>query len=189
VKEDGTILDDGGFPISQAPGSQRRPDVTWTGRRYHVVWGDDRSGTFDIYGARVRSNGAVVDPDGIPISTARGEQTLPRVAHLQSRSLVVWDDTRSGNHRIRGARLDEEGRVLERSGFALSRRDLPNEFFPDVAAGGDRFFTAYAAEVEYSPFGTHFVLGTRVRQDTRVQDSPALVLTLVPDTAASPPAR
>jgi hypothetical protein len=189
VKEDGTILDDGGFPISQAAGSQRRPDVTWTGRRYHVVWGDDRSGTFDIYGARVRSNGTVEDPAGIPISTAPGEQTLPRVAHHESKSLVVWDDTRSGNHRIRGARLGENGRVWDSSGFAISQGDLPNEFFPDVAYGDDRFFTAYAAEVEYSPFGTHFVLGTRVRHDARVQDSPALVLTRVPGTAPSAPSR
>ncbi|WP_241758598.1 hypothetical protein [Pyxidicoccus parkwayensis] len=114
LQEDGTLLDAGGFPISQAPGSQRRPDVTWTGRRYHVVWGDDRNGTFDIYGARVRSNGTVEDPAGIAISTASGEQTLPRVAHHESKSLVVWDDTRDGPHRIWGARLGEDGSVWDR---------------------------------------------------------------------------
>lgn len=190
LKEDGTVLDaGGGFPISVAEGSQRRPAVTWTGRRYHVVWSDDRSGAFDIYGARVRSNGTVDDPAGIPISTAPGEQTMPRVAHHNAKSLVVWDDTRGGAHRIWGARLGEDGSVWDPAGFPISQGDLPSESSPDVAYGNDRFFTAYVGQEAYAPFGTGFILGTRVKHDTQVKDSPALVLTLEPETPSASLAR
>ena len=113
VTEDGEILDGDGFPISQESGAQRMPDVAWSGRRFHVVWSDTRNGDADIFGARVRPNGTVDDPDGIPISTASGEQTDPSVAHDDALSLVAWTDARSGSHRIRGARLEEDGDVRD----------------------------------------------------------------------------
>ncbi|WP_338864743.1 hypothetical protein [Myxococcus stipitatus] len=180
VKEDGTILDDDGFPISTAPGAQRTPDVTWTGRRYHVVWSDNRDGDPDIFGARVYGNGAVEDPDGIPISTASGDQTEPRIAHHNAKSLVVWDDTRTGAHRIFGARFGEDGRVWDPTGFAISQGDEPQEFLPDVAYGGGQFFTAYAGADAFEPFEPRFILGTRVNHQAEVTDIPALLLTREP---------
>ncbi|MFP2923708.1 hypothetical protein ACLESO_00560 [Pyxidicoccus sp. 3LG] len=181
VTEGGTVLDGEGFPIAAAPGAQRFPDVTWSGRRYHVVWSDTRNGSVDIFGARVRPDGSVEDPDGIPISTAPGEQNFPRVAHHNSKSLVVWDDTRDGSHRIWGARLGEDGAVWDPSGFAISSGDQPEEFLPDVAYGADRFFTAYAAGAVAEPVDPpHFILGTRVNHQAQVKDSPALPLTQEP---------
>jgi hypothetical protein len=181
VAEDGTLLDGrAGFPISTAPGAQRRPDVTWSGRRFHVVWTDTRDGDADIYGARVRPNGTVEDPAGIPISTAPGAQTSPRVAHHNSKSLVVWDDTRNGPSRIWGARLGEDGDVWDASGFPISQGDQPQEFLPDVAYGGDRFFTGYGGGAEPDKLEPHFILGTRVNHQGQVKDSPALPLTLEP---------
>lgn len=179
VTEGGIILDGDGFPISEAPGAQLTPDVTWSGRRYHVVWSDNRNGSADIYGARVRPNASVEDPDGIPISPAAGAQTVPRVAHHNSKSLVVWDDTRGGSHRIWGARFGEDGDVWDPTGFAISSGDVPEEFLPDVAYGADRFFTAYAGGDVVSP-GPHYILGTRVNHQAEVKDSPAIPLTLEP---------
>lgn len=181
VTEGGTILDGDGFPISEAPGAQLSPDVTWSGRRFHVVWSDDRNGAPDIYGARVRPGGSVEDPDGIPISTAPGAQTVPRVAHHNSKSLVVWDDTRGGSHRIWGARLGEDGAVWDPAGFAISSGDQPEEFLPDVAYGADRFFSAYAAGDTFGLFNPpRYILGTRVNHQAEVKDSPAVPLTLEP---------
>ncbi|MCP3168222.1 hypothetical protein [Myxococcus qinghaiensis] len=177
VKENGTILDDVGFPIAMAPGAQLTPDVAWSGRRYHVVWSDNRDGDTDIFGARVHGNGTVEDPDGIPISTAIGEQTVPRLAHHNSKSLVVWDDTRGGPHRVWGARLGEDGDVWDPTGFAISQGDQPQEYLPDVAQGADLFFTAYAGADSFLPFGPNFILGTRVNHHTTVKDIPALPLT------------
>jgi hypothetical protein len=180
VTEGGVILDGDGFPISQEDGAQRAPDVAWSGRRFHVVWSDTRNGDADIFGARVHAKGTVDDPDGIPISTASGEQTDPRVAHHGPKSLVVWTDTRKGPHRIRGARLEEDGDVRDHGGFAISSGDQPQEYRPAVATGADRFFTAYAGAGAVLFFEPHFILGTRVTHQAEVKDSPALTLTLEP---------
>lgn len=179
VKEDGTVLERG-FPIGAAPGMQRTPAVTWTGRRFLVVWGDERGGTdWDVYGARVRSDGRVDDPEGIPISTVPGDQRFPGVAHHNSKSLVVWDDTRAGiSHRVWGARVTESGDVKDPDGFAISGGEYGNELRPAVAYGSDRFLVPYAASsVPDAPFTPNFILGRRVKHDTRVMDTPALVFT------------
>jgi hypothetical protein len=180
VTEDGDILDDDGFPISEADGAQLAPDVTWTGRRFQVVWSDARHGDADIFAARVRSNGEVDDEDGIRISKSAGEETTPRIAHSGSKSLVVWTDIRSGAHRIRGARLEEDGDVLDHPSIAISRGDEPEEFLPAVAAGADRFFTAFSGADMFEFLEPHLILGTRVTHQAEVKDKPALTLTLEP---------
>jgi hypothetical protein len=177
VTEDGEILDNTGFPISEANGAQLTPDVAWSGRRFHVVWSDSRNGDADIFAARVRGNGEVDDENGIRISKSGGEETTPRVAHHGSKSLVVWTDVRNGAHRIRGARLGEEGDVQDNQSIAISRGDKPEEFLPAVAAGSDRFFTAFAGSNEFELSGPHFILGTRVTHQAEVKDKPALTLT------------
>jgi hypothetical protein len=182
VHPDGTFLDGrGGFPIAALPGEQRTPDVVWTGRRFLVVWSDGRSGERDIYGARVRSDGRVDDAGGFPISTAPGDQLFPAVAHHNSKSLVVWEDLRSGSHRIWGARVTESGAVTDTSGFAISSGDFPAEFFPNVAYGNERFLAVYAGGTEADADdrfnASYFVLGARVKHDTRVLDRPAKVFT------------
>ena len=180
VTERGVILDGDGFRISDADGAQRTPDVAWSGRRFHVVWSDTRNGDADIFGARVRGNGEVDDEDGIHISKSSGEETTPRVAHDDSTSLVVWTDKHNGSRRIRGARLGEDGDVQDPKGFAISRGDKSEEFLPAVAAGADRFFTAFAGGDAFLFFEPHFILGTRVTQQAEVKDKPALKLTLEP---------
>ncbi|NOK04174.1 hypothetical protein HNV27_21725 [Myxococcus xanthus] len=178
VREDGTILDGDGFPISQAEGAQTTPDVEWTHKNYQVVWTDDRNGNPDIFGARVSKTGMVKDPDGIPISTAEGAQAEPRLAHHNDKSLVVWDDTRDGPHRVWGARWGENGDVRDPSGFPISTGDLPQEYLPDVAYGGGKFFVVYSGQETFEPFEPHFILGTRVTHQAQVKDVPALPLTL-----------
>ncbi|QDE89848.1 hypothetical protein BHS06_13240 [Myxococcus xanthus] len=177
VKENGTILDGTGFPISQAEGAQSTPDVEWTGKNYQVVWSDDRNGNPDIYGTRVSGYGTVKDPDGIPISNAAGAQTEPRLAHHNDKSLVVWDDTRYGPHSVWGARWGENGDVWDPSGFPISSAGLAQQYLPDVAYGADKFFTAYAAQAVYDPSEPHYIVGTRVTHQAQVKDVPALPLT------------
>ncbi len=177
VKEDGTILDDDGFPISTAVGAQTTPDVEWTGKNYQVVWSDTRNGNPDIYGARVNGQGKVKDAYGIPITRAAAAQTAPRIAHHNNKSLVVWDDTRNGPHSIWGSRWDEDGDVWDGSGFPISSGGLAQHYLPDVAYGSDRFFTVYAAQNVYEPYEPHFIVGTRVTHQAQVKDVPAIPLT------------
>ncbi|WP_426753481.1 hypothetical protein [Myxococcus sp. Y35] len=177
VKEDGTILDGNGFPISEAAGAQTTPDVEWTHKNYQVVWTDDRNGNPDIFGARVSKTGTVKDPDGIPISVAAGAQAEPRLAHHNDKSLVVWDDRRDGPHAVWGARWGEDGEVWDPSGFPISTGDQPQEYLPDVAYGGGKFFVVYSGQETFDPLEPHFILGTRVTHQAELKDVPALPLT------------
>ena len=72
VSPGGTVLDQDGFAISAAGGSE--PAVAFDGTNYLVVWSNQDS----IIGARVDPGGTVLDPGGITIST--------RPNHLQYRA-------------------------------------------------------------------------------------------------------
>lgn len=177
VLPDGTNLDPRGFPIVTAPGAQMNPEVTWTGRRFLVVWDDDRRGDRDIFGARVRSSGVVDDPEGFSVFTGRGEQHSPAIAHQEGKSLVAWTDTRTGRARIRGNLVKEDGKVVSRSGFAISQGGFPEEFLPSMAAGCDRYFVAYGGGATAEPRRPHDILGVRLTRKGHVLDEPALLFT------------
>ncbi|HEX8438389.1 MAG TPA: hypothetical protein VF697_24985, partial [Archangium sp.] len=113
VRKDGTMLDGRGVPLIAAPAGQRRPDVAWTGKHFLVVWEDNRGVEPDIYGARVRGDTRPVEPTGFPIAPHPGTQYAPRLAHDDRESLVVWGDTRGEAFLARGARVADDGGVLD----------------------------------------------------------------------------
>ena len=165
VSLDGRILDDpDGLPISTAAGAQRSPDVVWTGRRFLTVWEDSREGPFVIFGTRVRKDMTLDDPNGFRISpTEFFDAVDPAVAHHNSKSLVVW----RGGDGILGARVNEEGDVLDPDAFVIAL-ESDEQFFPDVALGSSRFLTAYGHGGTSEP---PFELRAKVvRHDTRVED-------------------
>ncbi|MCP3140246.1 hypothetical protein [Pyxidicoccus xibeiensis] len=179
VEKDGDVLEDGGVPLVALPGAQLVPDVAWTGSRFFIVWQAGDVGAANIAGARFRSSLTLDGPPAFGIATGPGDQTNPRVAPSGSKSLVVWDDTRLGPHRARGVRVGDDGSILgSPSGFTISSGDAEEELQPAVAAGDHQFFVAFAGgETGTPPFGPHHILGTRVRHDDSVKDSPALRLT------------
>ena len=115
----GTIIDEGGFIISDADGYQETPAVAFDGANHLVVWTDMRSGSGDIYGSRVDPSGNVLDPDGLPISVSAGSQAGASVAFHDSLYLVVWIDFRDGNENIYGARVTVDGTVLDPGGIPI----------------------------------------------------------------------
>jgi hypothetical protein len=103
----------GGVPVYRpAPEEQTLPAVAFDGTNYIVVWYDERSGSADIYGARVGADGTVLDPSGIAISTAAEDQYWPAVTFDGTNYLVVWTDWRNGSYDIYGARVGTGGSVL-----------------------------------------------------------------------------
>src|SRR5207249_3978893 len=121
VSPAGSVLDPNGIAISLAANNQASPAVAFDGTNYLVVWQDFPGGTyFDIYGARVSPAGTVLDPAGIPISTAAGDQLSPALAFDGTNYLVAWTDPRSGSYDIYGARVSPAGTVLDPSGLAIS---------------------------------------------------------------------
>ncbi|MEO0067797.1 MAG: hypothetical protein ABIK23_01530 [candidate division WOR-3 bacterium] len=125
VSPQGTVLDTDGIAISTIVREQSYPAITFDGTNYLVVWADKRgvSGYADIYGARVHPTGTVLDPVGIPISTAPYEQSYPAVAFDGANFFVVWQDQRVGAGYfpdIYGARVSQIGSVIDTAGIPIA---------------------------------------------------------------------
>ncbi|MDH5186581.1 MAG: T9SS type A sorting domain-containing protein [candidate division WOR-3 bacterium] len=142
VTNEGIILDPDGILLSLGTNKQTQPQMAFDGTNYLVVWGDYRSGYSDIYGARVNSTGAILDPTGIPISTAPYDQRNPRIVFGSNYYFVVWDDTRIGNYDIYGARVNSDGVVLDTAGILISAESY-DQYSPQVAFGNNRYFIVW----------------------------------------------
>ena len=79
------------FPLGDAGGTQAHPSVAYSliGDRYLVVWEDNRSGYFDIYGQMVDAGGTLIGSN-FYIYADDGNQQRPDVDSDGEDFLVVW---------------------------------------------------------------------------------------------------
>ncbi len=121
VSPAGVALEPNGFPVSGATNLQSAPSVAFDGQDFIVAWQDLRGGVAtDVYAARVRSDGAVLDPSGIAVATGAGAQSVPAVAFDGAYTLVLWEDAGTTPARVYGARLDVTGEPLDAAGFLVA---------------------------------------------------------------------
>ncbi len=95
----------GSFKVSQAAGVQSSPTVVFDGTRYLVAWRDARNDTGDVYGARVETDGTLLDPDGIALVTGSGTQASPSLAVAENTVLLAWQDGATGRDEVQAARF------------------------------------------------------------------------------------
>lgn len=131
VLPDGQVANRG--VVCGAEGSQTFPAVAG-GPRTLVAWQDSRSGPCDIYAARVTRQGVVMDPQGIPVSTAPGNQYYAAAALGSDSFLVVWQDDRNGGLDIYAARVTQAGAVLDTAGIGVAAAP-DTQSLPAVAFG------------------------------------------------------
>ncbi|UCF80588.1 MAG: hypothetical protein JSV08_08795 [Acidobacteriota bacterium] len=176
VSSAGAVLDPSGIAISTAANGQYEPSVASNGTDYFLAWSDYRSGTdYDIYGARVASDGTVLDPAGVAVSTAADWQLYPSVASNGTDYFVAWQDQRSGaDWDIYGARVTAGGSVLEPSGIAISTQ-ADNQLDPAVASDGVDYLVVWE-DIRNSATTGWDIYGARV------QASDGLLLDGPPDT-------
>lgn len=136
----GVVLDPAGIPVSTAGNWQWDPAVASDGTDYLVVWWDQRSTPNGTYGTRVTAGGAVLDPNGIPISGGHGGRA-PAVAFDGTNYLVVWEDDRGGGS-IYGARVTPAGVVLDQNGILVSASP-PGLGGPAVAFDGTNYMVTW----------------------------------------------
>jgi hypothetical protein len=145
VAQDGTVLDPAGIPVCTQDDHQRSPSVAFVDGVFVVVWQDRRAGTsWDVYGARVSTGGAVLDPAGFAISTGWGHQLAPAVAAGGGVALAVWQDAVL-DASIQAARIDPDGAALVSAPQAVS----PAAFVqasPAVTFDGAAFVVAWQDE-------------------------------------------
>ncbi|MBM3315697.1 hypothetical protein FJY71_07680, partial [candidate division WOR-3 bacterium] len=105
-----------------APYYQQYAATAFDGTNFLVVWADQRAGSYDICGARVSPQGAVLDVPGIVVSDAPSWQRSPAVSFDGANFLVVWADSRNTGGRVYevyGARVSPAGVVLDPQGIRI----------------------------------------------------------------------
>jgi hypothetical protein len=173
VSPSGSVLDTTIIPISTAISNQMYPQAIFDGNNYFVVWTDIRNGNDDIYGARVSSSGIVLDPEGIPISTANDEQSGAQVFFDGTNYLVLWEDSRNGGYDsvdIYGARVNTSGVVLDTAGIPISTA-YNRQVSPQVAFDGTNYLLVWDDErtgIYYDIYGARITTAGVVLDPTGI---------------------
>ena len=144
----GNVLDPSGIAISTLGGIEYRPSIAFGGSYYMVAWEDLRNGLLDVYCARIDSNGVVIDSNGIAVTTADSLQSNTSVAFDGSSYLIVWQDKRNGSYDIYGARVDQNGTVLDPTGIAISTT-TNDQIYPSVAFDGANYVVVWEDYTNY----------------------------------------
>ncbi len=179
----GEFLIDTNVVYMGAQGYQSSPSITFDGTNYLVVWQDERSGSYDIYGAKVSPSGAVLNPAGIPISTASGDQSSPSITFDGTNYLVVWADGRSGSYDIYGARVSTSGVVLDAAGIPISTAS-GDQYSPSIAFDGTNYLVVwvdYRSSLYYSD-----IYGARVTTSGAVLDTAGIPISTASGDQYSP---
>jgi hypothetical protein len=168
----GEFLVDLEVAYTTAEYSQLWPAAASDGMNSLVVWSDERSGLWDIYGARFTPDGTVLDPAGIAISVAPGLQTSPAVAYDGTNYLAVWADRRgTDTSDIFAARVTAAGRLLDPEGIAVSTA-TGFQGYPSVTYDGTNYFVVWT---DMRSDGSD-IYGARVTRDGEVVDTAGLAL-------------
>jgi hypothetical protein len=175
----GQVLDTNGIPVATVSLPQQYPSVTARTNGYLVVWQDERNGTLtdeDIYAARLAANGTVLDTNGIPVSSAAGGQYYPATAYDGTNCLVVWEDYRNDNGDIYGARVSNNGTVLDPNGVGI--HISPNYWQGDPALlfTGSNYFVVWEDD-SLSGGNDCNILGARVTPGGVVLDPEGIIIT------------
>jgi len=165
VSRDGRILDEAGIVISASLGNQQTPSVAFDGTNFLVVWMDLRT-LREIYAARVSPDGAVLDPDGIVISSTSCELWQPSVTFGGTNYLVVWSSNMSC---IYGSRVSPDGAVLDPNGITIA----PGANDPSVSFDGTNYFVVWS---DYRGGTFPDIYGSRVSQGGVVLDTTGIAI-------------
>jgi hypothetical protein len=176
ISRQGVVLDPDGFVVSDADGAQEYPAVASGGTTWLAVWSDQRNGDYDIYAARVSAGGVVLDTGGILVCGATGAQRDPAVAYDGIRFVVAWQDERAGEQDIHGARVTQQGAILDT--FVVTTQPA-NQYWPALARGpGEDVLAVYSGwtgTVEARPYNSlriWGVLSSVVGTEDRPQPGP-----------------
>ncbi|MDB5217308.1 MAG: Flagellar hook-length control protein FliK, partial [Myxococcaceae bacterium] len=132
---------------SSAGGDQSSPSVTsqGPGKGYFAVWYDRRGVRPAIYGARIATDGKVLDDTGIPIATSVGSNQPYIAAANGAGFLVVWSVSYIDVYQQPGVyavRLDVDGNILDQTPITLAANET-NVQGPTAAFDGTNWFAAW----------------------------------------------
>jgi hypothetical protein len=169
----GALLDAPPAALSAGPADETTPRVDFSGTDHLVVWADARNGQQDVYATRWSPAAAVLDPAGIPVSTATGAQQDPDVAWDGQAFRAIWSDGRNGaaDPDIYAAKISPAGAVLDAAGVAVSPAAGPDEA-PAVACGDGQCAAAWAHPETFGFETLDKVLASRLGPDLVALEAP-----------------
>ncbi|MGB3479289.1 MAG: T9SS type A sorting domain-containing protein [bacterium] len=138
VTPSGVVLDTAGIPISVSENNADFPAVAFDGTDYVVTWQDDRNGNWDIYGAKISSEGMIID--SFLVVNQSGNEITPALAHGSGAEVLItysgWTDSINTHpaHTMRiWGKFHPFIGIEEHAGFrirdtGLSLRVYPNPF-------------------------------------------------------------
>ncbi len=178
LSSSGVLLDPTPRVLSNANRNQMGPVIAaGPAGTFFVAWSDERnSGTgteLDIYGARVASDGTVLDAAGLAVNAlAPSAQTAPAVVFDGTHWVVTWidyRDGRSGNDLFAARVRASDGVVLEPDGVRLTSQGAYKRWHSSAFDGAN---TWSIWEESYN----QALYGARFSPAGAVVDSPALPL-------------
>jgi hypothetical protein len=140
VSPQGVVLDSLSFVISRTPRTQRHVALCCNGEEYLATWESGRSLAWNVYGARITPEGAVLDTAGIPLSATPRTQRWPTLASQGDTFAAFWVDWRDSlDPSIYCTRVSAEGRVVDSLGIRVSSLEmrLASTTTSVMAAAGD----------------------------------------------------
>ncbi|MFZ5468932.1 MAG: putative Ig domain-containing protein [Myxococcota bacterium] len=175
-----SLRDGTGFPVALSGNAQTGVAVASDGAGYLLVWEDDRNGTQDIMGARVDSEGNLLDATGFSINTGVGAQYDPSVVFGGGSYLVAYVN-QGVTLDIVAQRVDPAGTLKDTSPFVIAG-GATDQSEPAVAFGGNQFL------VVWREGSVGDIYGARVTPDGTVTDTAALPIAVVTGSEQSQPA-
>jgi len=126
--------------LSSAANDQLYPQLIPDGAGGAIVaWADQRHGpSTDIYAQRVSGSGAVLwAADGIPISTAANNQSVPQlVSDGSGGAIITWEDNRNGTYDIYAQRVSRDGTVQWAAGGVAVSAATNAQLAPQLISDG-----------------------------------------------------
>jgi hypothetical protein len=125
ISMQGEVLDSNGFPVCTAEEDQHKSKLSYGDGIFLVTWEDERDFEqtgYDIYGTRVKPDGAILDPDGKCMTPSDLWEKTPDIGWMGNAFLTIWEEGDYGIHwEICGARLDTAGEILDSIPFGISK--------------------------------------------------------------------
>ncbi len=166
----GQVLEPAGIPICTDLYQQMSyRGLIYTGSNYLCVWMDGRDENDEypnIYGARIRPDGVVLDTNGRPLIQQPDNQTFPRLASSGANHFLVWNDDRAGETYIYGCRLNPDGVPIDTGGFPIAENYY---LYPAIAFDGSNYLMVYLDE-------NGSVAGMRLTPDGTVIDTGGFII-------------
>jgi hypothetical protein len=151
ISKTGINLDNQEIIISQGELLKEQPIVESDGTNWLVAWADYRNSNRteyhrDIFGAMIDNDGAVMQPEGIPLITLSFDQVYPDLVYAGDHYVMIWEDYRSGDGglpNIYAARISPEGAVIDNGGVGIALNGNLAMYRPTIAWDSTNFLACW----------------------------------------------